>query len=90
MTGAAGAQNAPQNSCADVQERATNGSGKATPKGVFDRTRERTVRGLGYSPTSTSEYPKGYPDDLLACATGTLCYGHVPIGKMKLYNKLIE
>ena len=26
---------------------ATNGSGKATPNGVFDQTRERPVRGLG-------------------------------------------
>ena len=31
-------ETAPRSSCADVQEGATNGSGKATPPGVFDRT----------------------------------------------------
>ena len=38
------------------------------PSGTFNHALERAVGGLGHSPTSTSEYPKGYSDDLLAAA----------------------
>ena len=45
-------------SCADVQEGATEGSGKATPSGVFDCL-ESGSPGLGASPTSVQHIPKG-------------------------------
>ena len=44
----------------------TNGSGKAVPKGTFDRPRKRSVRGLGQRPNKRIGNGKGYPDDLLA------------------------
>ena len=69
-----GAETAPRSSRADVRERATNGSGKAVPKGTFNRPRKRAVRGLGLAPTSVSEWPKGYPETLLASSVAIFTY----------------
>ena len=61
VTGAAGAETAPCSSRADVREQATNGSEKAVPQGTFDRPLARSIRGLGYSPTSSSGTEKDIP-----------------------------
>ena len=45
-------------SCADVQEPATAGSGKATPSGVFDRTLCVRSRGLGEPQQATGNIQK--------------------------------
>jgi len=52
-------------SCPDLSARsaetATNGSGKAMPKGTFDRSRKQSVWGLGLAPTSASGMEKDIP-----------------------------
>ena len=58
--------------CAEVQKRATNGSRKATPKGVFDRALPRPVRGLGRPQpafrNSQKDIPKHCWPILLECS----------------------
>ena len=51
---------------ADVRERATAGRDKATPNGVFDRPRERPVRGLGGAQQAFRNIQKDIPETLLA------------------------
>ena len=55
-------------SCADVQERATEGSDKSHAVRRVRPDALRPVRGLGEPQQAASEYPKGYSDALLAYA----------------------
>ena len=61
----------PRASRAEVREEATNGSGKATPSGVFDWTRSGQSGAWGNPNKAFRDSQKDIPKHCLAYVSGT-------------------